>query len=359
MDPTTELDIGIVGLGTHGRHRARLLDNAGQRVFGADASKDARNQFDRKFEKHHVTDPEGLFEMELDGIIIATPNKFHAPAAIEAMERGHDVFIEKPLAHTLEAARTIQRVAESTGRLCMVGYQSRFLNVCKILKQYIDEGFFGEIRHVETAYRRRRGVPGRGSWYTAKEIAGGGALIDIGIHVFDLLLYFLEETTVTEMMATTRCDFGSRESYAYLDMWGEDDDANMFDVEDSVSAFLSFSEGTTATVEVAWATNAESAHQYHIHGTEAGALLDITDVLNASTDVHQSLTFYEARTGGAHHYLDSTVTTTPNDPYVAQMETFLEAVATGRDPSINTLEQALAIQRLVHRIYADNGELIE
>lgn len=354
MNTNARLDIGIVGLGTHGLHRGEILQEFGQQVYGSDASPDARQDFERRFGDDHFETPTALFEQDLDAVVITTPNKFHAPVATEAMEQGIDVFIEKPLANTLENARRIATVAEETGRICMVGYQSRFLNVCKILKWYIDQGYFGTIRHVQSSYMRRRGVPGRGSWYTSKEISGGGALIDIGIHVIDLLLYFLDESRVNDITSVTRSDFGGRESYAYLDMWGEDDDTQMFDVEDSVSAFLEFEGDTTATVEVAWAVNAESTHTYHIHGTEAGARLDITDVLNATADVHQSLQLFEARTGGADHYLDSSVTTNRNDPYKEQIETFIDAVATDEPPSINTVEQALAVQQIVEQIYNDN-----
>lgn len=354
MNTNARLDIGVVGLGTHGLHRAEILREFGQRVYGSDASPEARREFERQVGDDHFETPRELFEQDLDAVVITTPNKFHAPVATEAMERDIDVFIEKPLANSLENAQRIATVADETDRICMVGYQSRFLNVCKILKWYIEQDYFGEIRHVQSAYMRRRGVPGRGSWYTSKEIAGGGALIDIGIHVIDLMLYFLDESRVDDMTSVARSSFGGRESYTYLDMWGEDDDAHMFDVEDSVSAFLEFEGNTTATMEVAWAVNAESVHTYHIRGTDAGARLDITDVLNATADVHQSLRLFEARSGGADHYLDSAVTTNRNDPYKEQIETFIDAVATNEPPSINTVEQALAVQRIVERIYNDN-----
>ncbi|GKZ14470.1 oxidoreductase [Haladaptatus sp. T7] len=348
------LDVGVVGLGTHGLNRAQTLVDFDQRVYGSDASPDARNRFERRFGSAHFESPTELFEEDLNAVVITTPNKFHEPVATAAMKRGIDVFMEKPLAHTLASAERIADTAAETGQTCMVGFQSRFLNVCKILKWYIDRGFFGEITHVQSAYMRRRGVPGRGSWYTSKELAGGGALIDIGIHVIDLLFYFLDEPTVADVASTTRRDFGNQESYAYLDMWGEDDDANMFDVEDSASAFLEFEGDRTATMETAWAVNADSVHAYQIHGTEAGALLDITDIPNTDGEVDQTLEFFETRSGGVDHYLDTSVTANRNNPYREQIRAFLDAVAANDTPDINTVEQALAVQRLVERIYTDN-----
>ena len=354
---TATLDIGIVGLETYGMNRTRTLVGFGHDVYGSDASPEVRGEFERRFNGETFENPTALLEQDLDAIVITTPNKFHETIAVEAMEQGFDVFTEKPLAHTLESAERIATTAEQTGRICMVGYYNRFLNVCRVLRRYIREGYFGEISHVRATYLRRRGVPGRGSWYTSKELAGGGALMDIGTHVLDLLFYFLDQPTVADLNATTRQDFGDRASYAYLDMWGEDDDAKMFDVEDSVTGFFEFEGNCTATVQAAWAANAESVHAYRIHGTEAGALLDITDLLMDDAHVQQSLTFYEARGGEVDHYIDSDVTVNANDPYDRQLETFTEAIATGESPTQNTVEQALAVQRIVDRIYGstDHG----
>lgn len=348
------LEIGVAGIGTYGLHRAAILADFGHSVYGSDASSEARDEFERRVGTTVFESPDELFERDLDGVLVTTPNKFHEPVATAAMERGFDVFIEKPLAHTLESAERIAATAHETDRLCMVGFQNRFLNVCKVLKWYIDEGFLGDIRHVQAEYIRRRGVPGRGSWYTSEEIAGGGAVIDIGLHIIDLLDHLLDSPEVRDVTATTREDFGHRESYAYLDMWGEDADADMFDVEDSASAFLTYEGGITTTLEVAWAANAEAAHTYQIYGTEGGALLDITDRLDTAGEVNQMLQFYGARTGGADHYLDTSVTTNSNDPYREQLSTFVEAITNDIQPSVNTIEQALAVQHIVDRIYAES-----
>ncbi|GCF15972.1 hypothetical protein Harman_39070 [Haloarcula mannanilytica] len=354
MRTDERLDIGVIGLGTYGQYRADILDDFGHRMYGSDTDLDRDQDVVSDFEGGLYDTPSSLYEQDIDAVVIATPNKFHEPIAVDAMERGLDVFIEKPLAHTMESASRIAETAKETGRICMVGFQSRFLNVCNILKWYIDEGHFGDINHVQATYTRRRGVPGRGSWFTSKEIAGGGAVIDIGIHVFDLLCYFLDSPTVSTVTSSTRSDFGHRESYAYLDMWGEDDDAKMFNVEDAASGFIEFENGCTAAIEIAWATNVEPEHAYYIHGTEMGAHLDITDIVESEADVVQMLDFYRAETGGADHFLDTTVTTNRNDPYRDQMAMFADAVATGVAPTVNTITQALDTQRLVHRIYEQN-----
>ncbi|GAB3020397.1 Gfo/Idh/MocA family protein [Natronobiforma cellulositropha] len=349
------LTIGIVGLGTHGTNHAQILTALGHEVTGADADPSIRAEFEERFETETYERPADLFETAIDAVIISTPNKFHETVATAAFEAGHDVLLEKPLAHTVESAERIVEAAEASGQICMVGFHHRFRNPVRILKEYLDEGYFGELTHIQAKFIRRRGVPGRGTWYTSSEFAGGGALMDVGGHLLDLLLYFCDWPAIEDVIATSRSEFGPREDYAYLEMWGEDGEAKMYDVEDSVNAFLEFDDGTTADVEVAWAVNAESVHTYDLRGTAAGASLDITNTLTEVdpwVDQRQDLTLYEVRGGEVDHYVDSSIVARHNDPYEDELQTFLDAVVSGTRPDQTNVHQAMAVQRAVTEIYA-------
>lgn len=348
------LTIGIVGLGTHGANHAEILQDLGHELRGVDTDPDVRREFEEAFDAPTYERPPELFESGVDAVIISTPNKFHETVATNALEAGLDVLLEKPLADSVESAERIVEAAERTERICMVGFHHRFRSHCRVLGEYIDEGYLGEISHVKATFVRRRGIPGRGTWYTSTEIAGGGALMDVGAHLLDLLLYFLGWPEIEDVLATTRSEFGPREDYAYLHMWGEDGEARMYDVEDAVHAFLEFDNGTTADVEVAWATNAESRHTYEIRGTQAGATLDITNTITEVdpwVDQRNDLTLYEVRSGVADHYVDSELTCPLNDPYRDELSAFLDAVVAGERPESNNVHQALAVQRAIDRIY--------
>ncbi|MEY7850615.1 Gfo/Idh/MocA family protein [Natrarchaeobius sp. A-rgal3] len=353
-----QLTIGIVGLGTHGTNHTQALRELGHDVLGADADPTIRAEFADRFGAETFEHPSDLFEESIDAVIISTPTKFHEPVATKALEAGHAVLLEKPLAHTIESAERIADVAERTDQVCMVGFHHRFRNPCIVLKDYIEQGYLGEISHVQATFLRRRGVPGRGTWYTSKEIAGGGALMDVGSHALDLLLYFCDWPEIEDVLAQAFSEFGPREDYSYLEMWGEDGDARMYDVEDSANAFLEFENGCTANIEVAWATNAESLHSYRIRGTEAGAVLDITNTLDEvdpHVDQRNDLTLYEVRGGAIDHYVDSEVVCRRNDPYRDELTTFLDAVVSDDRPEQNNVHQALAVQRAVERIYREAG----
>lgn len=353
-DDSPRMDIGLVGLGEHGETHAEFLEELGHTVHAVDLDPRAKERFRDRYDATMYEGLDELYAAGVDAAIISTPNKFHETAALKAFDAGLDVLIEKPLAHSLDSAERIVERAEATGNICMCGYFHRFRNRCRLVKAYVESGRLGEVTHIDARYMRRRGVPGLGTWYTSREIAGGGALIDVGSFVVDLVLDFYDWPELEEVIATARSDFGDREDYAYLEMWGEDDEAKMYDVEDSVTAFCEFEGGRTAHLEVAWAANARRRHEYNVRGTEAGVSLDITTPLESvdpSGRNHRDFRLYEVRNDVVDHYVDSEIVPPANDPFRDELATFLAAVETGQSPDRCTAEEALAVQRVVDRIY--------
>ncbi|WP_277552962.1 Gfo/Idh/MocA family protein [Halobaculum limi] len=334
--------VGIVGLGGIGHHHAERLESLGaDLVGGMDVDADARERFIHRFDAQGFEDPGELYDI-VDAVLVTTPNRFHEEYAVSALEWGLDVMLEKPLAHSLESAQRIADAARDADGICMVGFNNRFAAPVEVIKHYQDEGRFGDVSHVEANFIRRRGVPGRGSWFTSKEVAGGGSLIDIGVHAIDLALYFLDFPEIVEVSGVARSEFGGRDDYTYIDMWGDDSGPGDFDVDDSVSAFIRTADGTTVSLEAAWATNRPANNDFFVRGTDAGAHFD-----RGSGD----LTIYENGVGGGHHLTDTDVETRDVDTHRAEQATFLEAVATGVEPSRNTIDQALAVQRVIDGIY--------
>ena len=334
--------VGIVGLGNIGRfHADRLIDHGADLVGGADINADARTRFADAYATSAFEDAADLFAVA-DAVIVATPNRYHEEYAVAALEAGLDVLLEKPLAHSIESAERIADAAADSEGFVMTGFKNRFANPVEVIKSFQREGRFGTTRHVEANYIRRRGIPGRGSWFTSRASSGGGSLIDIGVHAIDLALFFLDFPEVVEVSATTRSAFGSRDDYAYIEMWGEDLGPESFDVDDSVSAFIRCADGSTVSLEAAWATNRPTNHEFLLRGTDAGACFDRNE---------NSLKIYESSKNGADHLADTDVTTRPNDAMMAELETFLAAVESGDPPERNTLEEGLTVQRVIDAIY--------
>ncbi|MFC6733268.1 MULTISPECIES: Gfo/Idh/MocA family protein [unclassified Haladaptatus] len=342
------VNVGIVGLGGIGNHHSERITELGHNIVaGVDVSEPARESFARKYDVDTYASFVELIDTDVEAIVITTPNKYHEKYAVAALEAGYDVLLEKPLAHTLESAERIAQAAHDADGFCMVGFNNRFAPAVEVFKSYQRAGRFGEVNHVEANYVRRRGVPGRGSWFTTKEIAGGGSLIDIGVHAIDLAMYFLDFPEVVEVSGTTHAEFGSRDDYAYLEMWGEDAGASGFDVEDAATALIRCADGKTISLEVAWATNRRKNHGFHIDGSNAGAHFDRET---------GALEIFETGRAGIDHFSDSTIETTDIDLHKAEDRTFLEAVGTGDPPQRNTVDQALAVQRIIDGIYRSDAE---
>ncbi|RQG96979.1 gfo/Idh/MocA family oxidoreductase [Natrarchaeobius chitinivorans] len=332
---------GIVGLGNIGQfHAERLVELDVPLVGGMDVATEARKRFARRYDVDVYDDHQELYD-SVDAVIITTPNKYHEEYAIDAFERDLHVLLEKPLAHSIESARRIAEAAAASDGHCTVGFNNRFANTVQIVKNRIDRGDLGDVTHVEANYVRRRGIPGRGSWFTRRQIAGGGALIDLGVHAIDLALYLLEYPDVEEISGVTRSEFGSREEYAYLEMWAGDSGPGGFDVDDSASAFVRCENDNTISLEVAWATNRPANHEFVVHGTESAAVFDLLD---------GTLSFYSASSVGPSHFEDTAVETNQNDTHTDELRAFFDGIASGRDAD-DSVEEAFVVQQIIDAIY--------
>ncbi len=350
MTAHSPVHVGIIGLGGIGHHHAERIEAPGELVGGVDINKDARTAFADAYDVPTYAESDALFA-DADAVLITTPNRFHEQYAVAALEAGCNVLLEKPLAHTLESAERIAAAAADADAFCMIGFNNRFAPTVEVIKAYQDAGRFGELTHIEANYIRRRGIPGRGSWFTSKEVAGGGSLIDIGVHALDLALYVLDFPAVTEVSGQTRSEFGGRDSYASVDAWSEDNGPNGFDVDDSATAFVRTENNQTIVLDVAWATNEPVDNGITIRGTEAGAQFDRKS---------HELTLYEASQAGGNHYCDTSVQTETTDTYRDEQAYFFEHVATETDPEMNTVEQGLAVQRVLDAIYrsSETGQAV-
>lgn len=338
-------NIGIVGLGTIGRYHADQLrtlttEYETELAGGMDIAPAARDRFVSTFGVPVDETWEALYE-RVDAAIITTPNHVHEDYAVPALKAGLDVLIEKPLAHTVESAKRIATAAQNTDNTCMVGFHNRFAQPVQVLMDYIRDDRFGNVYHIEADYVRRRGVPGRGSWFTSESAAGGGALVDIGAHAIDLTLSLLRFPQVSDVLGMTRSVFGDRSDYTYLDMHGDSGDG-AFDVDDSASALLRCSDGSSISLDVAWAANRPPKTEFVIHGEDAGARLDLTT---------GELTIFETGAIGAPHFSDSTITTQDDDAHRSEQRHFIETITADESQTVNTVEQALVVQRVIDAIY--------
>lgn len=339
--------VGIVGLGSIGSiHADTVRRSDAELVGGADIDPDARSHFSAEHGVPTHESAEPLYD-EADAVVVAVPPRYHEGQTVAAFEAGLDVFLEKPLAHTVESARRIAEAAGERGATCMLGFHDRFVPASKALAARVEDGELGTVQHIDAKYVRRRGVPGPGSWFTSKEVAGGGALQDIGVHAIDMALHLMGHPAVDEVTGVARQTFAHREDYVSLIGWDYEPGEGEIDVDDGAIAFLRCAGGRTVSLEVAWAVNRPDAHEFVVQGTERGATLDLHE---------GTLTLHGADSRRVGQAVDADVRARGPAKISSSLRHFLDAVEEGRAPEWNTVEQALTVQRIVDGIYRADEE---
>jgi predicted dehydrogenase len=216
-----------------------------------------------------------LSEVQPDITVVATPNIFHKPMTMAALEAGSNVLCEKPLALTYTDAQEMMKLAEAKGLTLTVGTHYRFSPPMQAARAQVDAGFFGEIYAGRTVWQRRAGIPGYGSWFTNKDMAGGGSLLDIGVHALDRALYLMGYPEPVTVSGVSYSKFGPRGMG--IGGWGADIHAaggnSRCDVDDLSWAFVRFANGATIQFQVAWANHLPEQFFTEIYGTDGGAIL--------------------------------------------------------------------------------------
>ncbi|MFC5611327.1 oxidoreductase [Bacillus sp. 7586-K] len=225
-------------------------------------------------QKVYHTAEELINEDKIDAVIIGVPNKWHASLTIAALKAGKHVLVEKPMGINSEAAKEIVRVQRETGKIVMVAHQMRWQWQIRQIKEQVEKGAFGKIYHAKTGWFRRKGIPGWGSWFTQKSEAGGGPLIDIGVHMLDLALYLMGNPKPISVYGATYAEFGPKRKG--IGNWGTPNWQGVYDVEDLATALIKMDNGAILSLEVSWAVNMETSNNPFIHlmGSDGGASIN-------------------------------------------------------------------------------------
>ncbi|HZG78295.1 MAG TPA: Gfo/Idh/MocA family oxidoreductase [Paenibacillus sp.] len=212
---------------------------------------------------------------DIDAIDICTPNLYHSEVAIAALQAGKHVFCEKPDAVSPTEAQKMADAAAASGKLLMVMRNNRFNPTSQFLKRFVDEGNMGEIYTGRCGWVRRRGIPGKGGWFTTKELSGGGPLIDLGVHFIDVAMWLMNNPKPVAVTGATYTKFANNDiSDSVHSLFGEKKDDGTFDVEDLAIGFIRFDNGASLQLEFSWASNVEQEMNFvELRGTKSGASL--------------------------------------------------------------------------------------
>lgn len=231
-------------------------------------------------EKYHcgtaITDyHEALADPEIEAVSVCTPNKMHSTIAIDALRAGKNVLCEKPAARIYAEAQEMQKAQHETQKVLNIGVVNRFNTGVNKIKELIARGELGEVYQVYVSFRSHRSIPGLGGDFTRKEVAGGGVMIDWGVHFFDIVMYCCSDPKVKSVSAEQFCKLGNPiEEYVYANMWaGPPKKDGVFNVEDAVTGIIR-TEGPVISFNGAWAQNiGENEMFIDFLGTKGGIRL--------------------------------------------------------------------------------------
>ena len=305
------IKIGMIGVGKicQGCHLPAYdkleKSNDVKIVALCDINKERLEEVGKKYPdaKLYTSYREMIDNERLDAVDICTPNNIHSEAAVYALDNGLHVMCEKPDAVSVAEAEKMKNAAEKSGKTLMVMRNNRYRPSTKFLKQYIAEGKMGEIYAGRCGWIRRRGIPGWGGWFTDKKQAGGGPLIDLGVHIIDLSMYLMGNAKPVTVSGSTYLKF-PHTSYSPID------------VEDLAMGFIRFDNGACLQIEFSWASNIQCDQMFvELRGTKAGSKMSgidrkfeiYTEECGVNTCVHPEFDDYQGmphHEGNIRHFVD-------------------------------------------------------
>ena len=287
---------------------------------------------------------EVLADPEIEAVSVCTPNLAHKIISIDALRAGKHVLCEKPAARTYEEALEMQKVQHETGKILNIGVVNRFKTSVNKIKEIIDAGELGEIYHVYASFRSHRSIPGIGGAFTTKSIAGGGVLIDWGVHFLDLVMYCLGDPEPISVSGEAYSKLGvDIPNYTYVNMWSRQPDLNgTYDVDDFVTGMIR-TKGPTITINGAWAQNiAEEEMFVDFLGDKAGIRFQYSGEFKMYTAKNGSLYTVEPKFKTIPHFQN-------------EIDAFLNCVRTGEKlPS--HIDYAVLTSKIMQGLY-DSAEL--
>lgn len=219
---------------------------------------------------------EALQDPEVTCVSLCVPNYLHAPMAIACLDAGKHVLCEKPAAMNYAEAVSMKEAADRNNRILNIGVVNRFNTAVNKVRELIEAGDLGEVYHVYCSFRSYRSIPGLGGPFTTKELAGGGVLIDWGVHFLDLINYCIGGPAMKTATANAYNKLGKdMRAYVFNDMWaGPPDYEGTCDVEEFITGMIRTA-GPTITLNGAWAQNIdENAMFIEFLGTHGGVKLE-------------------------------------------------------------------------------------
>lgn len=297
-------------------------------------------------------------EPSLDAVSVCTYNRQHAPCAIDALEHGVNVLLEKPFTVTLDEAVGVMRAERKSGKILSIGFQPRFNPNMQMVKKVVESGELGRVYYIQTGGGRRRGIPAPfGTSFIEDRTAGIGALADIGCYSLDMCLNAIGYPRPLTVSGFKTDYFGKDPSY-WTNEGKPAEYAGLFSVDDFAGGFIRLEGGVMLDFRISWAMHMDTAGDTLILGTKGGLRIPSTECWNGS--IGGPLKIYKEIGGRQVEYEIPMMNNTREGEFYWKIRYFLDAVKDGGEapvPSSQILYNQAIIDGLVRS--SDLGHEIE
>jgi len=269
---------------------------------------------------------------DIDAVDICTPNYLHAPMAIAALRSGRHVLCEKPLARNATEGKKMVDMARESGKVLMVAMNNRFRRDVNLLKTFVKRGELGKVQLVKIGWQRIARDWKRRQWFTDQRMAGGGALLDLGLPLMDLAIWI---AGFRKPLSVSCSVFGRK---------------GRGGVEDAACAMVRFTAGACLMLEVNWNLREPRDQSYlQVYGSKGAGLLNPLEIHKSIQGVLANVT--PALQSSHHYYQES---------YRREIDHFVECVQKNKTPR-SSGRDALPVIQLLDTMYesASKGREIE
>lgn len=339
---------GVIGCGaisTAHIESIKKIPHAGLKAVWSRTTDNARAVAEREGCDVELSVADLVAREDIDAVIICTASGFHLEPALEAIEAGKHVLVEKPIEVTVEKSLRMIEAAEAKGVALGVIFQGRFARANSELYEAVNDGRFGRpvLGNAYVKWYRDQQYYDSGAWRGTWEMDGGGALMNQAIHAVDLLLWMMGPVKSVSAHAAMLAHEG-------------------IEVEDTVTATLQFESGALGTIEATTSVWPGYARRLEIHGDKGGAVLEDDAAIawfeNGSAEPASDRLEElgpKAKSGTSRDPMAMSF-----DNHQAQIEDFIEAAKNGTKPAIDGRDGLRSVE-LIRAIYrsAETGEVIK
>jgi predicted dehydrogenase len=326
------LRVGIAGFGVVGKRRRACIDKnphlktvaVSDITFGRAGELEDGLRF--------YPDYTRLFEEHLDALVVCLPNHLASAATIAGLEHNLHVFCEKPPGRSVQDIIDVIEVERRKPRLKLkYGFNHRYHDSVIEAKRIIDGGQYGPIINIRGVYGKSSIISYSSGWRAERRYAGGGILLDQGVHMLDMILYFAG-------------DFEEIKSFVSNSYWHHD-------VEDNAYAIMRSGSGCVAMLH---STATQWQHRFRLEVTLREALLELTGILSGSKSYGEERLRVIPRTeGSAVGAITEECTLYLEDhSWCSEIDEFAELVVNDQPVTNGSSDDALRVMKLVYRIYS-------